>query len=189
MGDQAITLPDENTFTTHRGMPLLEVLYREHHERVFLAAYRVSGSIQDAEDVLQSVFLRLLKQSGNQHLGSAPERYLCRAAINSSLDVLRARRRVDDTIDVDASSNHADPSALAADSDVSRMELQRHLRTAITSLNQRAAEIFTLRYFEDFNNGEIAEMLHTSSSSIAVTLHRTRERLQELLREFEGESR
>ncbi|HIG44140.1 MAG: ATP-binding cassette domain-containing protein [bacterium] len=93
MGDQAITLPDEHTFTTTRGMPLLEVLYREHHERVFLAAYRVSGSIQDAEDVLQSVFLRLLKQSRNQNLGSAPERYLCRAAINSSLDVLRARRR------------------------------------------------------------------------------------------------
>lgn len=196
MGDQAITLLDEHAFTTPKASPLVEVLYREHHERVFLAAYRVSGSIQDAEDVLQSIFLRLLKQSGDQNLGSAPERYLCRAAINASLDILRTRRRVDDTVNVDDSvlnnidnnSNQADSSALA-DSDVSRSELQRHLRAAITSLNQRAAEIFTLRYFEDFNNAEIAEMLNTSSSSIAVTLHRTRERLQELLREFGGESR
>ena len=187
MGDQAITLLDEYRFMKSEGTVSTEVLFREHHERVFLASYRVTGNVQDAEDVLQSIFLRLLKRSGQQNLYENPGSYLCRAAINSSLDILRAKRRME-TVDVDDSGNEADASGKPADHDVRQAEIRRQLRLALLSLNPRAAEVFALRYFEDFSNSQIAEMLETSNSSIAVTLHRTRDRLQELLREFEGES-
>src|SRR3954451_7209443 len=39
----------------------IERAFRAHHDRVFRAAYRVTGNISDAEDVLQTVFLRLLR--------------------------------------------------------------------------------------------------------------------------------
>lgn len=190
MGDQAITLADEHTSVMPDSNSSLELLFREHHEKVFLAAYRISGSTQDAEDVLQSVFLRLLKRSEVQNFIANTASYLCRAAINASLDIMRAKRV--HRANLDDSSNQADPSAVPADSpvdnDAYRAELRRHLRFALSSLNPRAAEIFALRYFADFGNAEIAEMLDTSTSSIAVTLHRTRDRLQELLGEIEGES-
>ena len=38
----------------------LEVIFKEHHGMVFRAAYRVTGNAGDAEDVLQTVFLRLV---------------------------------------------------------------------------------------------------------------------------------
>ena len=68
---------------------------------MFLAAYRVSGSIQDAEDVLQSVFLKLLKQDGGRYAADNPASYLCRAAINASLDVLRSRNGRHQLVDLD----------------------------------------------------------------------------------------
>src|SRR6266498_2708990 len=39
----------------------LETLFQSHHDRVFRSAYRITGSAADAEDVLQTVFLRLVR--------------------------------------------------------------------------------------------------------------------------------
>ncbi len=64
----------------------VETLFRAHHERVFRTAHRITGSAADAEDVLQTVFLRLVKGQESYDLSGHPEAYLSRAAINASLD-------------------------------------------------------------------------------------------------------
>src|SRR6266849_5538194 len=70
----------------------LEILFRQHSDRVFRAAHRVTGSAADAEDVLQTVFLRLARGESPNALEN-PEGYFARAAINASLDLLRSRKR------------------------------------------------------------------------------------------------
>ena len=57
-------------------------------------------------------------------------------------------------------------------------ELGRRLRAAMSLLSPRQAEIFALRYLEGFGNLEIARMLGSSQTAIAVILHRARHRLQ-----------
>src|SRR5881396_3180714 len=60
----------------------LEALFREHYDRVFRAAHRVTGNPEDAEDVLQTVFTRLAGAQGATFERSEnPEAYLSRAAI------------------------------------------------------------------------------------------------------------
>ena len=71
----------------------LETLFRAHHGRVFRTAQRITGSAADAEDVLQTVFLRLIKGGEAYDLTQNAEAYLSRAAINASLDLLRSRTR------------------------------------------------------------------------------------------------
>ena len=71
----------------------LETLFRAHHDRVFRAAHRITGSSADAEDVLQTVFLRLVRGGATYDLSANPEAYLSRAAINASLDLMRSRGR------------------------------------------------------------------------------------------------
>jgi RNA polymerase sigma factor (sigma-70 family) len=61
-------------------------------------------------------------------------------------------------------------------------EIRDRLRAALAELNPRAAEIFVLRYFDGYGNREIARLLNTSWSTIAVTLHRTRAKLQKDLK-------
>ncbi|MEM7363152.1 MAG: sigma-70 family RNA polymerase sigma factor [Pseudomonadota bacterium] len=163
----------------------IDQLFAEHHERVFQAAFRISGNSQDAEDVLQTVFLNVIRRP--PEVMTDPASYLCRAAINSSLDIVR-RRPTDQSESLVAPglSEATEPGLVE---DELRDDLFRaHLRRALSAINPRGAEIFSLRYFEDFSNAEIAEILGTTASSIGVTLHRTRDQLKSLLREYDGGS-
>ncbi|MCY3621445.1 MAG: RNA polymerase sigma factor [Gammaproteobacteria bacterium] len=159
----------------------LAAAFEEHHQRIFRAAFRVTGSIDDAEDVLQTVFLNMMKRETNAgvDLGNDPKSYLCRAAVNAAVDVLRTRKRKA------AIEPEAEPpqETAAADAELETRELRRRLRAALSRLSPRAASIVALRFFEGYGNAEIATMLGTSSSSIAVTLHRARRRLKAELQE------
>src|SRR3989475_12171994 len=73
----------------------LEILFQAHHERVFRTAHRITGSPADAEDVLQTVFLRLVKSRETYKLEENPEAYLSRAATNASFDILSILARAE----------------------------------------------------------------------------------------------
>ncbi|KAB2968490.1 MAG: sigma-70 family RNA polymerase sigma factor, partial [Thermoanaerobaculia bacterium] len=73
--------------------PWLERCYEEHAGQVLAAAWRVTGSATDAEDVLQTVFLRLSRRPQGAPLGEDAAGYLHRSAVHAALDVLRSRQR------------------------------------------------------------------------------------------------
>src|SRR3954452_17246029 len=68
----------------------LAQLFADHDRRVLLAAYRITGSMADAEDVVQTVFLRL--GSGEGGPGKDARSYLYRGAITDALALLRRRK-------------------------------------------------------------------------------------------------
>lgn len=154
-------------------------LFERHHESVFRAAYRITGDPRDAEDVLQTVFLRLVRREDPVELGETEASYLHRAAVNAALDLLR-RRKAARAI---ALEEVAEPAAAAGGADAAHElgELRARLRDALAFEPPRAAAIFVLRHFEGHGNREIARMLGTSWSTVAVTLHRTRARLRKRL--------
>lgn len=163
----------------------LETIYREHHVRVLRLAYRITGSLSDAEDVVQTVFLRLARRDFSGAGVDEMAKYLNRAAVNASLDVLRARRDarsvpLDDAAPLE--TPEASPERRRAGS-----ELRLWLRQALTQLSPRSAEMVVLRYVEEYSNGEIAAMLNTSQAVVAVMLHRARARLRRELRAFAGD--
>ena len=167
--------------------PPLETVFREHHQRVYRAAYRVTGNAQDAEDVLQTVFMRLWRR-GNEHpLSDRPEGYLHRAAVNAALDVLRSRQSARSSPLDDVEEHLADAREHAPDETHLGKELKQRVREILGKMSPKTAEIFALRYFEGFGNNEIAEMLDSSRSTIAVVLHRARHRLQQELGSSMGE--
>ena len=156
----------------------LEGLFQAHHGRVFRTAQRITGSAADAEDVLQTVFLRLVKGQEDYDLSRNPEAYLSRAAINASLDLLRSRTRSKvvglDDVNTDALvSGFRNPETAHADK-----ELQTLVRQAVARLGKTAGEMFVLRYYEGFDNKEIAGLLNTSPLVVGVVLHRARTKLR-----------
>ena len=167
----------------------LERVFREHNRLVLRAAYRITGSSQDAEDVLQTVFLRLARREGGIGLSDSPTHYLHRAAVNAALDIVRSRQAarsssLEDVEPILAASADESPEGLQESA-----ELRGQIRTALGKMNPRNAEIFALRYFEGYGNHEIAKMLGTSRSTINVILHRMRERLREELGPLLGGTR
>jgi RNA polymerase sigma-70 factor (ECF subfamily) len=168
----------------------LEELFQKHHAAVLRAAYRVTGNAMDAEDVLQTVFSRLLRREsagGELDLSATAAGYLHRAAVNAALDLLRSRKRaravrlgeVEDAL-VDESQD--DPARRSGN-----RELARRLRSALALLSPRQSEVFSLRYLEGLGNLEISRLLGTSQTAIAVILHRARHRLQRELAAPQGE--
>ena len=154
-------------------------LFRDHDKGMFRVAYRITGSADDAEDVLQTIFMRLTPGWDGRDLAPNPRAFLYRAAINASLDVMRRRKRANavslDVIDPEHTARLSTPSPADNFADT---ELRDLLRQAVTKLEGRAATAFVLRYFEGYDNARIAELLGTSSMVVAVTLHRARTRLR-----------
>ncbi len=156
--------------------PWLEGLFTEHSERVYRAAYRVTGSAADAEDVLQTVFLRLLRQGYNAATVDDAANYLYRAGVNASLDMLRSRKAASQVPLEDAFPPGAEPSVPPVP--VEQGQLRDKLRAAVARLHETAAAMFILRYYEGLENVEIARRFATTEGVVAVTLHRARARLQ-----------
>jgi len=169
-----IAIPDE-----------LERAFRAHHGLVFRTAYRITGNAADAEDVLQTVFLRLARRGTGadavEDVVENQESYLRRAAINAALDVMRWRQ-ANPTVELPDL-----PDEMAQSEAGDRMpELRQALGRALAELKPRPAEIFALRFVEGFSNPQIAQMLGISQVLVAVIVHRTRQQLRKELRPYFG---
>lgn len=175
---------DEGTEGGDMGYDL-GTLFRDHYRGIFGAAYRITGSQSDAEDVLQTIFLRLTPGWGQRDLSPNPRAYLYRAAVNASLDLLRQRKRTNsvplDVVDFDLSPKLSTASPV---DELENTELRELIRQAVAKLEGRAAAAFVLRYYEGYDNGRIAEILGTSQMVVAVTLHRARTRLRKEIGKF-----
>ena len=150
--------------------------FEAHHAMVFRTAYRVTGNAGDAEDVLQTVFLRLLRRPADTGAVDNLPAYLHRAAVNAALDLVRARQAAGD-IRLEEAPPPAD-AAPGADRMLASAETRAWLRAAVARLSPQAAGIFALRFFEGLGNPEIATLLGTSEGTVAVTISRARERIQ-----------
>lgn len=153
-----------------------EGLFREHYRTVYRTAYGVLGCAQDAEDVAQTVFLRLLRAAPAREMAKNPGAYLYRAAVNEALNLVRSRRR--QVLTADPERYEAPPGGRDPESPD---EIHRRLYEAVAELSRGAAEILILRYVHGCSDAEIAKRLGTSRGTIAVSLYRSRARLRRLM--------
>jgi RNA polymerase sigma-70 factor (ECF subfamily) len=159
----------------------LERAFQEHSNLVFRTAYRITGNAADAEDALQTVFLRLSRRDLSSAALENHESYLRRAAVNVALDIMRARQSARSVPIEDAPERSlTEPSG-----EISR-EMKECIRRAVAQLPRRDAEVFTLRFFEGHSNPEIARLLGISQVHVAVILHRSRRQLQKEVRSYMG---
>src|SRR5579863_6315737 len=71
----------------------LERIFDRHYELIYRTAYSLTGSAADAEDIVQTIFVRLLSRELPPDLSTAAERYLYRAAFNLVLNTIRDKKR------------------------------------------------------------------------------------------------
>src|ERR1700687_3846810 len=107
-------------------------MFQAHHGLVFRTAYRITGNAADAEDVLQTVFLRLLRRERGLGVLDTPGSYLRRAAINVALDLVRSGRQRQDVSLEDVPDLHADQEP---------RELRIALIRSLARLSPREAEV------------------------------------------------
>jgi RNA polymerase sigma-70 factor, ECF subfamily len=131
-----------------------EQIFREYSQFVYRTAYSVTGNHPDAEDVVQTIFLKLLQREVPAYLRKEPKAYLYRAAVNAALNIVRSKKRqhLTDLVEVAASPSGAEEEEA----------IQQNLLDSIAQLTPQAVEILVLRYAHDYSDAQIARLLGKS---------------------------
>ena len=143
-------------------------LYERHYEVVFRAALRVTGRPADAEDVLQTVFLRVLSRSDRDQAAAAGGLLPARGGQRGRRPPAPPGGPCRDGLRRSAPHAAVEPALL----------LKEQLRRAIATLDSDDATLFLLRYVEGLSNQELADVFQLEKNNVAVRLHRIRLRLQ-----------
>jgi RNA polymerase sigma-70 factor (ECF subfamily) len=151
-------------------------IFEEHYDLVFRTAYSITRTTEDAEDVVQTIFLRLLRRESLPDLTINPKGYFYRAAVNLSLKTIRSRQR-----HVLTGDSERFEAAVVMEKGNRNEQLDQQLWNAIAELNEGAGQILILRYIHGKSLGEIAKLLGTTRSTVAVSLFRSRTRLKKLI--------
>ncbi len=157
-----------------------EGLYQQHVGRLYNLAWRMSGGGDDADDLVQEIFLQAYRKLGTYKGESSLGTWLYRLAVNLCLDRLRSKAgkmdKVTDSLDEDDADPVVAPGS-PAELSVARMDLERAVGTLPPSY--RAA--FVLHDVEGYQHDEIARMLDISEGSSKSLLHKARMKLRRAL--------
>jgi RNA polymerase sigma-70 factor (ECF subfamily) len=148
-------------------------------------AFRMTGSIEDSEELAQEAFVRGYRQLGTFQSGSKFSTWLCRIVINLSLDWRgrEKRREAVQTKWAEQAEAEREPSDEFPD------ELSRQVQLALDRLPlpQRAAIVLTV--YESQSHAEAAKTLGCAEATISWRVFAARRKLKQLLRTISHEQR
>jgi RNA polymerase sigma-70 factor (ECF subfamily) len=158
-----------------------EALYREHDARLLRLCRLLLRNPQEAEEVVQEVFLKLVERGGEPDRAMVWGRWLTRVAINACRDRQRAAwwRLWDRTAEeIELVDRDPTPEATALTG-----EIRGHIWCAFRQLSQRQREVFVLRHLEAWPTQDVAEAMGLSTGSVKRHLFRAVAHLREIIGE------
>jgi RNA polymerase sigma-70 factor (ECF subfamily) len=155
-------------------------LYDEHHLPLFRFAWRLTGSVADAEDIVQECFLALLGPDCGYDAGrTALRTYLFGAVRNQALK--RMRGREEGAAEADAPADPRSP-----ESDALRAEAADVVARAVAALPENQRSALVLAHYEQLSLAEIAAILEIDVAAVKSRLQRARANLRESLADYAG---
>ncbi len=160
----------------------LEGLVREHSRLVFKVAYAALHNLHDAEDVVQEVFLRVLR--GRDRLGQVADMraWLARIAWNVAAD---RRRSADEAEVLDEVAEPRSPAA-SPEHSVERQEAAEMVARLIAALPRELRDPLVLSAVEEMTGVEVAAVLGIPESAVRSRVFRARQILKERLAAYVG---
>lgn len=158
--------------------------YRIFYKKIYNCCFRIVNNSQDAEDVMQEAFLKILSDLSPYDSLEVVERVLRRIAINKAIDVLRRRKVQFVEID-DAFENYADlPDEFEED------EINiGYIRQMIETLPEGYKLIINLHLFEEIDFQEIAGLMNISTSTVRSQYARAKQKLMYLIKSHRHEEK
>ena len=172
MGSKEL-IPDDELMI--RGVQGDEQAYRQLVERwqtpVYAYLVRMLGSPEDAQDLCQETFVRMIRSANKYKPSGQFQSWLFRIAGNQARSRLR-RRKVIRWLSFDYGSMDPPSSAPDAQEEMEREELRAEVRESIARLPERQREALLLKQYQDLKYSEIAEAMGLSVSAVQMLLHR-----------------
>jgi RNA polymerase sigma-70 factor (ECF subfamily) len=152
-------------------------LVERHSRAVYRLAHRMTGTAQDAEDVVQETFLKAYRQLGRFESRANFSTWLHRIAVNCSIDLIRSRpHRETGHDESDLDQLGADDRAWSGQASPERLmlstEVQDRVTTAMASLSRMERAAFVLRHFEGQSIDEISRALGLKTNATKHSVFR-----------------
>ena len=160
-----------------------ERVVREYSEQLYWQTRRIVLTHDDADDVLQNVFLKAWTHLDKFHQDSRLSTWLYRIAINESIDFVRRQKKQQQL-----STDHEDlgiANMLMADNYFDGDQTQAMLQEAIAQLPDVQRTVFNLRYFGDKKYSEISELLKTSEGALKASYHIAVKKISEYFKQHD----
>lgn len=182
------------SFRAGESASFLELLNR-YTQKVHNLAMRITRNPEDAEEVLQDVFVTVYKKIDKFEGKSAFSSWLYRITVNTSFMKLRKRRQ-NHSVSLEEISPSVRESWVSDRSDqsdinfiCSRHELRNELERAVSKLPGEYRVIFVLRDIDGLSNQEVGEILNLSVPAVKSRLHRSRLMLRKRLYKYHQDYR
>ena len=179
-GNNEGLLSDEQLFLAISGgsHEAFHKFFHLYEKRIYGFLYKMLCSHDEAEELLQIVFVKIWENRTTKNPDLSLEAYVFKIAKNCVLDVLRQRVRklLFEQQLIDNFKESEDGEAALIDED-----LKRHIDSLIAHIPERRREIFKLRYENELSYKEIAEQLNISENTVDTQIRRTLNYLREQL--------
>lgn len=152
-----------------------EVLVDRYEKKLFNAAYRIVGDVEDAMDATQSAFVKAYEKLDTFNPSYRFFPWMYRILINESLNIVNYRRRFQE-IDSKIEVKGRNPEERSSD-----RELNRHLQAAMMDLKPDQRVVVALRHYQGFTYREIGEVLRLPEKTVKSRLFTARRQLREIL--------
>jgi len=163
-------------------------LVDRHSRAVFRVAYRITGRIEDAEDVAQETFLRAYRQLDRFESRANFGTWLHRIAANCAVDLLRARPRREMTEEPDTlerlSGGDDDGALPSPERSLLGLQIREHVASALDRLTDMERAAFTLRHFEGLSIEEISRALGLRTNATKHSIFRAVKKMRRELQAF-----
>jgi RNA polymerase sigma-70 factor (ECF subfamily) len=153
-----------------------QALVERHSRAIYRLAHRMTGTSQDAEDVVQETFLKAYRQLGRFESRANFGTWLHRIAVNCAIDLIRSRAYREsgrDAVDLEygaderMDNNQASPERLMLSA-----EVQARVGAAMDGLSQMERAAFVLRHFEGHSIEEISSALGLKANATKHSIFR-----------------
>jgi len=160
------------------------MLFDRHHRALYNFFLRLTGSREASEDLVQDVFLRMLKYRDSYRPGTLFRSWMYRIARNARLD--QGRKHPQPALLADDAAEIESPAPGPQDTLAQRQELAL-LRAALARLPEEKREVLILSRFQQLSYEEMAELLECTVGAVKVRVHRAIEELRSVFRQLSGE--
>lgn len=157
-----------------------ERVVREYSEQLYWQVRRVVLTHDNANDVMQNVFLKAWTHLDDFHGDAKLSTWLYRIAVNESIDFMRRQKNLTAQSSDDVDSGIA--NMLLADNYFDGDETEALLQEAIAQLPDVQRTVFNLRYFDEMKYSEISQILNTSEGSLKASYHIAVKKISEYFR-------
>ncbi|MFT3909077.1 MAG: sigma-70 family RNA polymerase sigma factor [Ferruginibacter sp.] len=154
-------------------------IIKKYQEKLYWHIRRMVVEHEDANDVLQNMFIKVWKSLDNFREDSQLYTWLYRIATNESLTFLQQQKKRR-SLSVDDEDTFLS-NRLKADTDFDANKLEWKLQLAIQKLPEKQRAVFNLRYYDEMPYEEMSRVLDTSEGALKASYHHAVKKIEDYI--------